>query len=268
VSKISSSFFKTLTSYKSVCAIPPCRLISAKVTLHFLGEQHGKGGVDQLFGWGCAWIESFLQEHPIQNLQDLLKCYRAGAQDMVNIDPNGPKFHIGKFDPGDERPQPRHVFQCPNFLVTRTYCLKAELMRGYAHGIRIVNKVFTDSDGQLLRHWGIEDKNIQEPAADDEQPQVQTWRRGFWPGERSWEGQGPLPGDVNELVRRHADQKTFLPQELPDLHSEEALLSRAVARLQKKADKKRRQTAALADAISNSSSSSSSSSASSSSDKE
>ena len=88
-------------------------------------------------------------------------------------------------------------------------------MRGYAHGIRIVNKVFTDSDGQLLRHWGIEDKNIQEPAADDEQPQVQTWRRGFWPGERSWEGQGPLPGDANELVRRHADQKTFLPQERP-----------------------------------------------------
>ena len=116
VSKISSSFFKTLTSYKSVCAIPPCRLISAKVTLHFLGgEQHGKGGVDQLFGWGCAWIESFLQEHPIQNLQDLLKCYRAGAQDMVNIDPNGPKFHIGKFDPGDERPQPRHVFPMSQF---------------------------------------------------------------------------------------------------------------------------------------------------------
>ncbi|CAK9035001.1 unnamed protein product [Durusdinium trenchii] len=36
--------------------------------------------------------------------KDLLQCYRAGAQAMVNSDPAGPKFHIESFDPGEFRP--------------------------------------------------------------------------------------------------------------------------------------------------------------------
>ena len=69
--------------------------------------------MDQLFGWGCAWIESYIQEAPIYGMKDLLKCYKAGAQDMVDTDPDGPKFHIQRFDPGENRPQPRTFFQRP-----------------------------------------------------------------------------------------------------------------------------------------------------------
>lgn len=229
--------------------------------LHFLGEQHGKGGVDQLFGWGCAWIEAFLQDQPIYGLQDLLRCYKAGAQDMVNADPSGPKFHICKFDPGDVRPQPRKTFQCPDFLVTRTYCLKAELRPGPPQSIRIWNKVFTDAPGQVLRHWHIEENRPE--VNDNDEPVAQVWRRGFYTGERTWEGEGPKPGHVNELVRRHAAQREFPPQNLPQLHGEEALLSAAAARLQKKAAKQRRQTEALKPTASSSSSSTSSSTSSS-----
>ena len=76
-----------------------------------------------------------------------------------------------------------------------------------------------------------------------------------------------LPG---EAPRRPCEglAKAESTHTAPRTISEEALLSRAAARLQKKADKQRRQSAALADAISKSSSSSSSSSASSSSDKD
>ena len=229
--------------------------------MHFLGEQHGKGPVDCLFGWGCAWIEAFLQEHAIYGLEDLVKCYKAGAQDMVDTDPAGPKFHIAKFDPGQERPEPRKLFQCPNFLITRTYCLKAELMRGHAHGIRLTNHVFTDADGHRLLHWNIDERTSRD--FDDEQVQIsKAWRRGYWGGDKTWENDGPHPGDVNELVRRHLAQKSFQPQDLPDLRGEEALLSQAAARLQKQAAKHRRQTAALQAASADSSSSTSSSSAS------
>lgn len=54
------------------------------VSLRFLGEQHGKGLVDRLFGWTCAWIEGYLQQQPVYALQNLLACYKAGAQDMAN----------------------------------------------------------------------------------------------------------------------------------------------------------------------------------------
>ena len=85
---------------------------------------------------------------------------------MVNIDPSGPKFHIQKFDPGEARPQPRTFFQCPDFLITRTYCLLSDHVPGYPHGLRIQNKVFSDADGQVLRHWHIETRELDDDGAE------------------------------------------------------------------------------------------------------
>lgn len=234
---------------------------ATKVILHFLGEQHGKGPVDQLFGWGCAWIENYIQEAPIYGLQDLLKCYKAGAQDMVNTDPDGPKFHIQRFDPGETRPQPRTFFQCPNFLVTRTYCLKADFNAALVHPIRLTNKVFTDANGTSLQNWTIEEKNTEE--LDDEGNLLpKSWRRGFWSGDPSWLGAGPEPGDVNEVVRRHLAQKHIVPPVLHRRDDPEHLLSQAASRLRKAATKKKRQTQSLRAQPSSSSSGSSSSSSS------
>lgn len=239
---------------------------TCQVTVHFQGEQHGKGPVDRLFGWGCAWIEDFLQSQPIHGIKDLVRCYRAGAQCMVNTDPQGPKFHIEEFDPGQFRPEGRTVFYCPGFLITRTYCLHSERAPGPS-GVRIQNKVFSDSAGTQLRGWQVLPK--EQDTNDDEEGleagPSKEWRRGFWNAEKSWEGTGPKPGEVNEVIRRHQSQKTFQPPVVRLPGSElERTLSAAAVRLQTAAAKKRRQNQRLRPAESSSSSSSNSSTSSSS----
>jgi hypothetical protein len=243
------------------------KLYNVDVAVHFQGEQHGKGPVDRLFGWGCAWIDDFLQEAPIHGIGDLVLCYRKGAQHMVNVDPNGPKFHIESFDPGELRPEKRTFFYCSGFLITRTYCLTSTRARGYARGLRIVNKVFSNCVGQELRGWTIEERTGEladgdmEVVEDDSgqpapQETAKRWRRGFYQGEKSWEKEGPKPGDVNEVVRRYASQKSAwpAPARLPQSELERALSSAAL-RLEKAAAKKRRQTEALRVVESSSSSS-------------
>ena len=148
----------------------PC---APKVIVHFLGEQHGKGPVDQLFDCDCAWLDDFVQSCPIYKIEDLVAYYKTGVQDMVSTDPNEPKFHIMKFDPGDNRPSPRIFFQCPNFLITRTYCLKIESAAGYAHDLKVTNKVFSDASSILLRLWDVVERDMDENDAD----MSKTWRR-------------------------------------------------------------------------------------------
>jgi predicted acyl esterase len=88
------------------------------------------------------------------------------------------------------------------------------------------------------------------------QETAKRWRRGFYQGEKSWEKEGPKPGDVNEVVRRYASQKSAwpAPARLPQSELERALSSAAL-RLEKAAAKKRRQTEALRVVESSSSSS-------------
>lgn len=179
---------------------------------------------------------------------------------MVNTDPDGPKFHIQKFDPGENRPQPRTFFQCPSFLITRTYSLTATHARSHAYNIRLRNHVFSDSPGVDLRHWHIEERDTL--ALDDEGNALsKPWRRGYWPGEPSWQGTGPQPGEVNEVVRRHLEQKNVLPPNvIPPHRGLDDLLTAAASRLQTAAAKKKRQAKALRASSSSASSSTSSSS--------
>ena len=161
---------------------------------------------------------------------------------MVDIDPQGPKFHIMKFDSGETRPLTRSFFQCPDFLITRTYCCTKKEFKLPPNGLRIRNNLFSDSHGDLLRHWHVEVRD----RDDEGQPMPQDWRRGFWQGERPWEQKGPKPGDINELVRRRLAQKQARPPQQNDADNEvDVLLSRAAARLQKAATKKHRQAEAL-----------------------
>lgn len=241
------------------------------VVVRFQGEQHGKGPVDRLFGWSCGWIEDFLQSAPIYGIADLISCYRKGAQHMVDVDPSGPKFHIENFDPGEFRPERRTFFYCPGFLITRTYSLSSTRARGHNRNLKVVNKIFSNCAGQEFYGWSIEERRgaLAEDDADgeeigdegDEARGASRWRRGFYQGEKTWEKEGPRPGEVNEVVRRHASQKNAWPAPARRPVSElEAALSAAAQRLQKAAAKKRRQTVALQidDASSSSSSSSSS----------
>lgn len=160
----------------------------------------------------------------------------------------------------------RTVFYCPGFLITRTYCLHSERAPGPS-GVRIQNKVFSDSAGTQLRGWQVLPK--EQDTNDDEEGleagPSKEWRRGFWNAEKSWEGTGPKPGEVNEVIRRHQSQKTFQPPVVRLPGSElERTLSAAAVRLQTAAAKKRRQNQRLRPAESSSSSSSNSSTSSSS----
>ena len=209
-------------------------------------------------------MEDFIQQQPIHGIQDLVSCYKKGAQSMVNSDPMGPKFHIAAFDPGEFRPQQRTFFWCPNFLVTRTYCLHSRYQSGQS--LCITNKVFSDSAGKVLQGWSI-DNQLPEGPQGEEQELVgaagdntgHRWRRGFWNAERTWEGTGPQPGDVNEIVRRHMHQKHAGPPMPRIVQSDlDKSLSAAARRARKAAIKKKRQYRHLRGKSPTSSSSSSS----------
>ena len=89
------------------------------------------------------------------------------------------------------------------------------------------------------------------------------FKKGFWSGDKPWESTGPMPGQVNELVRRHRAQQGLQPPNPRRQGSElEMHLSQAANRLRKAALKKKRQAKALQVSSSSSSSSSASSSAS------
>lgn len=53
--------------------------LSLRVTSEvcWLGEQHGKSGVDRCFGWCNEWIFSYIQRSPIHNLGHLIACFQA-----------------------------------------------------------------------------------------------------------------------------------------------------------------------------------------------
>ena len=93
---------------------------------------------------------------------------------------------------------------------------------GRAYGIRLKNKLFSDSPGADLHGWSIATKRLADVAEDEgdieeiageenDAPDPKKLRRGFWKSEKFWEGTGPLPGVINEVVRRHTAQKQAPP---------------------------------------------------------
>ena len=56
-------------------------VLSITVEVCWLGEQHGKSGVDRCFGWCNGWISHYIKRLPIHSLDDLVKCFEAGPGD-------------------------------------------------------------------------------------------------------------------------------------------------------------------------------------------
>lgn len=114
-----------------------------------------------------------------------------------------------------------------SLLRERIASLPPELgaMLCYAHGLRIVNKVFSNCGGQELSGWTIEERTCEladgdmEVVEDDSgqpapQETAKRWRRGFYQ-------EGPKPGDVNEVVRRYTSIHLRKAHDLhqPDFHN-------------------------------------------------
>lgn len=232
--------------------------LNVAVNVMYLGEQHGKGACDRLFGWTNAWLQDSLQRRPLHGLDNLLHAYREGSQTMMSQDPAGAKFVVDKFEPGTERPNPRLYFQCSALKISRTYSLSSQPSVHAPSGVSIRNNVFSDLVAkEILSPWSIEKQRLEKP---------EQWRRGFYDKPRSWEQLGPQAGDVTDLTRKYTAQKPFKTTSMPTpKRSLEERLSAKARALSRQAAKRRRQMAAMKPTDSDSSTSSSSSSSASSS---
>ena len=249
--------FRSKENAAHFCVTLP-KVLNISVEVCWLGEQHGKSGVDRCFGWCNSWISNYILRNPIHSLEHLLQCFRMGAGKMMKDDQQGAQFLVVKWSPGSTRPSKRLVLHFPSFKISRTYSLVANLSKYAAAGAQIKNKVFSDlSRGQDFS-WEVREVISDEP---------QMWRVGYYDQPRSWEDTGPDPGDQNSITRRFADQKQFPAARMPKPKPSflEACSAKALS-LQKAAAKKRRQLRQMRTAADTSPTESSSSSSSSSDD--
>ena len=248
--------FRSYENVAHYCVTLPTTL-RIPVEICWLGEQHGKSGVDRCFGWCNAWIAQHVNEKPIHNLDHLIEAFLTGSSQMMREDPAGPCFRIVKWHHGDHRPSSRSVMQADDFKVSRTYSMVSLLSSHSPTGVKIYNKVFSDcAAGRDLGIWEVRQTTAAEPVA---------WRVGYYDKPRAWEEHGPEPGQSNQVTRRFADQKPFVSDRMPSAKPSflQSCSAKALS-LRKNAAKKKRQLAKLRGPASPSASSSSSSSSSSS----
>ena len=249
--------FRSKENVAHFCVTLP-RTLGISVEIAWLGECHGKSGVDRCFGWCNTWISRWILKNPIFNLADLVNCFRSGARQQMLDDPSGATIHILIFAPGDHRPSKRFVLVSDEFKVSRTYSIVGKPSKHAEFGATLRNKVFSDLTTSTDFMWSIQEKV---PA------DVEPWRKGYYDKERSWEASGPQPGEQNSITRRYTAQKSRTCSNMPsrkptflDRVSAKALsLKKAAA---KKYRKQRRLRADSSDSSTSSSSSSSSASAS------
>ena len=186
-------------------------------------------------------------------MQDLIACYAEGAKTMQAEDPLSPLVVVSKFDPGLHRPSIRYSLTSPSLKISRTYCLSSTLNSYERLGVRIENFVFAD----LSTSTQVHPCHLEETKATENVP----WRRGYYDQPRSWESDGPGPGDVTDITRKFMAQKARLPPvDVAPRRTIEEKMSDKARQLSQHAAKKRRQLQHLKHAEESSSSSTSSAS--------
>ena len=132
------------------------KTLQMKIHVLYLGEQHGKGACDRLFGWANDWLQDFIQRKPVHGIQDLIEAFQQGSAHMMHRDPHGPSFLVKIFEPGKWRPSVRLSFSCPTLKISRTYSLTAELNHYAPLGVTVRNNVFSDLvSKESLCPWSI-----------------------------------------------------------------------------------------------------------------
>ncbi len=235
-----------------------------KVHVHYLGEQHGKGACDRLFGWTNKWLQKFLQKKPIHGINNLIEAYRLGGQDMMRDDPTGPVFVIHLFNPGPTRPSMRKSLSCGDFKITYTYSLSGEESAYASTGIILRNHVFSDLTAKdSLSNWSITESVSKEKL---------DWRIGYYDKPKSWETVGPQVGDENAITRKFSSQKELKSNSMPTpkrtLEEKMSAKARTLSKQARKRQKLKHSLSQSAHPSASASSGSSSSSSSSSSEPE
>lgn len=246
--------FRSSENIAHFCVRLP-KLLQVPVEVCWLGEQHGKSGVDRCFGWCNTWITDYICRSPIHNLKDLMTCFQQGSAKMSKDDPQSAPVLILPFKAEKERPTTRFYFTCAELKVSRTYSLMGTPTPYSASGVSVLNKTFSDLTGGETLAWTLSEITAAEPL---------PWRVGYYDKPRSWEQHGVQLGKDNSITRRHAAQKHKRRQNMPGRKATflESCSSKALS-LRKAAAKKKRKHKLLREAEGASTSSSSSSSSSS-----
>ena len=174
----------------------------------WLGEQHGKSILDEMFGWTgvhrSGWLGKYVQTAPIYNLEDMVKAFRKGAAAQVKKDPKGPKWIVKHVPYPELKANIRHFLYAPSMKISRTYAVDAEPYRGRANvSPPLFNRVFADcSQRQKVTDWRIETLEVESPDA---------WRKSFFDGTKDWENEPPDWNADHHLKRVFEVQKNKLP---------------------------------------------------------
>ena len=193
--------FRSKENLAHFCVVLP-KALQLSTEVCYLGEQHGKSGVDRCFGWCNRWITDYIRRLPVYGLDDLLQCFKQGASQMMREDPEGPTIHVLPFSPGPQRPSKRTYCVTDDFKISRTYSLVSTLSKHSDSGVRIQNKIFSDMKTGHALNFAL--REVVSEAA-------QPFRVGYYDKARTWEEMLPLPS----IGRRYLEQKAAKSSKMP-----------------------------------------------------
>lgn len=155
----------------------------------WLGEQHGKGLLDQLFGQvgskGNGWIAQYIRQNNIFSCDDVLVALLQGSAKAMSLRPDGPKWICKKIDfPRYHAMQTRYLYAV-SLKITRTYRLLAKPHPLPQFPPQVWDCLFADSCVKRL----IGDFRVEVCDWEEQVP----WRKTFYTGEKEWEAWSARP---------------------------------------------------------------------------
>ena len=174
---------------------------SQEIHLDFLGEQHGKGLLDAMFGVasdkGEGWVAKYARSHNIFTIDDLVTALQHGAKHAAGFAANNATWVIKKLSFSDPKPAKQEFFYAKSLKLTRTYSLeivpRPPPNRAGARP-QVHNCIFTGGARIPVTDWRLE---VMHSDGDE------NWRRTYLEGPRDWE-EGPptlAKADSHHLVR-------------------------------------------------------------------
>lgn len=175
--------------------------------MQWLGEQHGKGLLDQLFGQVGSkqngWIAQYIRKKTIFSCDDVLAALKEGAARSQTVRPDGPKWVCKKVDfPEHHQMQTKYLYAA-SLKITRTYSLLAEPHPLPHFPPKVYDCLFADSDARRL----ITDFRVETC----DWPEAVPWRKTFYSGDKDWEEGAPDPQQTHHLKKLWEAQRHCRP---------------------------------------------------------
>lgn len=205
-----------------------------EVRVQWLGEQHGKGLLDQLFGQigtqKNGWIARYVRKSPVHTIDDVVLALSEGAKHTKKLRPDGPNWVIKKIIFPEFHQSTTSYYYAKSLKITRTYSLKAvphPLQDRAGFPPHVYDCLFADSSSCKR----IDDLRLETVTATEPVP----WRKTFFNAEKEWETGAPNPADPHRLKRVWETQRGCKP---PHGLFHTRTFDEKIARMQKSQSKK------------------------------